>query len=132
MQLWNGKYLVVRRDGTVPAWDWLVMGARDPYAPAALLGYASAIAEAATDLLKKSKGDVKVEAQAKAMKAYAQSVLDKAQDWEAYRVKEGAGDPLGQPWRKEADDVMRALNGETSVVVVMPDKDNSSTKPPRE
>jgi len=34
------KYHVVRRDGTVPDWPFLVIGARDPNAPAALRAYA--------------------------------------------------------------------------------------------
>lgn len=29
----EGKYLVQRRDGTVPDWPWFVLGARDPIAP---------------------------------------------------------------------------------------------------
>lgn len=35
MKIFN-KFLVVRRDGTVPDWPYLVLGARDPAAPAAL------------------------------------------------------------------------------------------------
>jgi hypothetical protein len=38
----GGKYLVLRRDGTVPDWPYIVMGAGDPAVPAALLAYASA------------------------------------------------------------------------------------------
>ncbi len=34
------KYLVMRRDGSVPAWPWFVLGGRDPAAPAALAAYA--------------------------------------------------------------------------------------------
>lgn len=36
----GGKYLVKRRDGTVPAWPWFVLGAADPAAPHAILFYA--------------------------------------------------------------------------------------------
>jgi hypothetical protein len=36
----EGKYLVQRRDGTVPSWPWFVLGGRDPAAPAALMAYA--------------------------------------------------------------------------------------------
>lgn len=37
----EGKYpVVLRRDGTVPEWEWFVLGARDPAAIAALLAYA--------------------------------------------------------------------------------------------
>lgn len=36
----EGKYLVKRRDGTIPQWPWFVLGGADPWAPAALRGYA--------------------------------------------------------------------------------------------
>lgn len=36
----EGKYLVMRRDGTVPEWPNFVIGAKDPCAPAALRAYA--------------------------------------------------------------------------------------------
>lgn len=36
----EGKYLVVRRDGTVPSWPSFVLGAADPMAPWALRFYA--------------------------------------------------------------------------------------------
>ena len=36
----EGKYLVLRRDGTVPEWPYFVMGAADPAAPRALRQYA--------------------------------------------------------------------------------------------
>lgn len=38
-KLWD-KYLVMRRDGTVPDWPYLVMSAADPAVPAALQAYA--------------------------------------------------------------------------------------------
>ena len=38
----EGKYLVKRRDGTVPEWPWFVVAASDPCAAAALLAYADA------------------------------------------------------------------------------------------
>lgn len=36
----EGKYLVKRRDGSIPDWPWFVLGAKDPAAPAALDAYA--------------------------------------------------------------------------------------------
>lgn len=36
----GGKYLVIRRDGTIPEWAYFVIGERDPAAPAGLRGYA--------------------------------------------------------------------------------------------
>lgn len=38
----EGKFLVVRRDGTVPHWPHFVLGARDPASPTALRAYADA------------------------------------------------------------------------------------------
>jgi hypothetical protein len=35
----EGKYLVLRRDDTVPEWPWFVLGARDPMASWALWFY---------------------------------------------------------------------------------------------
>lgn len=39
-----GKYLVMRRDGTVPAWSSFVLGSRDRHAEVALRAYADSIA----------------------------------------------------------------------------------------
>ena len=46
MKIWDkteefkeGKFLVVRRDGSVPHWPHFVLGARDPGAPTALRAY---------------------------------------------------------------------------------------------
>lgn len=36
----EGKYLVKRRDGTVPDWPHFVLGGRDPHAAVALRAYA--------------------------------------------------------------------------------------------
>jgi hypothetical protein len=36
----EGKYLVLRRDDTVPEWPWFVLGAKDPISPWALRMYA--------------------------------------------------------------------------------------------
>jgi hypothetical protein len=38
----EGKYLVQRRDGTVPEWPYFVIAAADPAAPDALRAYADA------------------------------------------------------------------------------------------
>lgn len=47
MRLWindpdtrEGKYLLVRRDGTIPDWPHFAIGAKDPAAHAALMAYA--------------------------------------------------------------------------------------------
>ena len=118
MKIWNGKYLLVRRDGTVPAWCNLayVLGPRDPATPIAL----RAIANHAMEESKNPDLD------------YVQSLLDRADECDRYREQHGAGDPKSHPWRTEAHDVMSALAGNNSVIVALPDKDNSHTSPPAE
>jgi hypothetical protein len=71
----EGKYLVKRRDGSVPTWPSFVLGARDPAAPAALRAYADAAA-------------------ALGMPAgFVASVRRLADQFEAYRLQHGRGDP---------------------------------------
>lgn len=71
----EGKYLVKRRDGTIPEWPSLTIGAKDPAAPAALRAYAD---------------------EAKRLGFNAQYVTDMlalADEFEQYRLTHGAGDP---------------------------------------
>jgi hypothetical protein len=44
-EFFEGKYLVLRRDGTIPEWPHFVLGGNDPAAPAALMAYARAAEE---------------------------------------------------------------------------------------
>ena len=46
----EGKYLVKRRDGTIPEWPYFVIGAADPAAPAALRAYAAEAQRLGMDL----------------------------------------------------------------------------------
>jgi hypothetical protein len=78
------KYLVQRRDGTVPEWPSFVLGGRDPAAPAALRAYAAAAAAAGSD------------------PAYVADVRALADEFERYRAARGAGDP--DPARHRPDD----------------------------
>lgn len=87
----EGKFLVVRRDGTVPHWPHFVLGARDPWAPAALRVYALAV--------KDSGGDVE----------YADSILELANDFEVYRREHGDGDPESGPHRTDDPQVITAM-----------------------
>jgi len=85
MKVWD-KFLVLRRDGTVPEWPYLVLGARDPACPAALRAYAA-------------------EARRLGMDAeYADDIEGMAGDWERYRAAHGDGDPDAPPHR--ADDAV--------------------------
>lgn len=90
MELFN-KFLVVRRDGTVPDWPYLVMGARDPAVPTALRAYA----DAAEGL------DMDAE--------YVNEVRRLAASFEEYRATYGQGDPDAPPHRPDDPDVISRI-----------------------
>jgi hypothetical protein len=75
MRLWD-KYLVVRRDGSVPDFPYLVIGARDPAAPAALRAYAD-------EAERLGIGDPE----------WWADIRGQALDFERYRAAHGNGDP---------------------------------------
>ncbi|XXX79252.1 hypothetical protein WMF30_10800 [Sorangium sp. So ce134] len=89
MGLWRkngiagGKYLIARRDGTVPEWPSFVLGAKDPAAEEALRAYAREAEKLGFDA--RFVADV--------------SVL--ADEFMNYRVEYGEGDPDGAPHRKD-------------------------------
>ena len=90
----EGKFLVVRRDGSIPAWPHFVMGARDPAVPHALRAYADRASELGMDAF------------------YVESVRELADDFERYRTREGSGDPDGAPHRTDDKNVIRAMAGD--------------------
>jgi len=79
----EGKYLVTRRDGTVPDWPHFVLGARDPATPFALRAYASA-----SQVLGKDP-------------AFVADVLALADEFDRYRFEHGEGDPDAPPHRTD-------------------------------
>lgn len=87
MKLWN-KFLVLRRDGTVPDWPYIVMGGRDPAAPFAIRAYAKAAAELGMD------------------PEYCDDLLGLADDFEEYRKETGNGDPDAAPHRVDDPNVV--------------------------
>lgn len=98
MRLWRntdeapeGKFLVKRRDGTIPEWPYFVLGARDPAAPAALLAYADKAEEIGLD------------------PAYVRDIRALAMEFESYRQSEGEGNPDGRPHRKDDPAVIAEL-----------------------
>jgi hypothetical protein len=99
----EGKFLVVRRDGTVPHWPHMVLGARDPWAPQALRYYAEiARANGADD-------------------DYCDSVNQLADDFEMYRAVYGKGDPEAPPHRRDDQYVINAMRGGKAIITVRPD-----------
>lgn len=94
MKLWN-KFLVTRRDGTVPEWPYLVIGARDPAAPAALRAYAVAARQLGMD------------------PDYADDIDGLADDFEHYRAEHGTGDPDAPPHRVDNAEVVARFGSGT-------------------
>lgn len=87
----GGKYLVVRRDGSIPAWPWFVLGARDPAAPFALSAYASACEDDGMDPV------------------YVQDVRALSGQFYAYAREHGQGDPTAPPESKDNPAIVSAL-----------------------
>ena len=116
MKIWKktkefpeGKFLVVRRDGSVPHWPQFVLGARDPAAPAALLAYAQEAERFGYD------------------PEYCQSIRELAGDFVDYWSIHGDGDPDAPPHRKDDPDVLAAMRGEPEprAIVVRCDQKNA-------
>lgn len=105
----EGKYLVVRRDGTVPEWPHFVMSARDPAAPEALRSYANRCASLKLD------------------RDYRDSIWDLARLFEDYGRDHAAGDPDAGPHRIDNAFVIACmrhendLTGLTSAPALRPD-----------
>lgn len=85
----GGKYLVVRRDGTVPRWPHFVLGAKDPATPAALRAYSSSALAHGMD------------------PEFCKDVLSLANEFDLYREQHGDGDPDAP--RHRVDDPLTVL-----------------------
>lgn len=93
----EGKYLVVRRDGTIPEWPHFVLSARDPAAPEALRSYALRCAKFNLD------------------RDYVDSVWDLSRMFEDYHQAHGAGDPEAPPHRQDNSYVISMMRHETDL-----------------
>ncbi len=96
-KLWN-KFLVRQRDGSIPEWPWLVLGARDPAAPYAI----RALAERSHKLGKDP--------------AYVEDLYRLATEYEEYRIQHGVSDPDAPSNRKDDQDVVFAINSVNATV----------------
>jgi hypothetical protein len=113
MKVWvkagsEGKFLVVRRDGTVQKWPHFVLGARDPYVAHTLRFYASLCGDNLLD-----------------GREYADSLLELADDFDLYRAEDLDGDPLAGPHRTDDAAIILAMRHELPVAVNLwddPDK----------
>lgn len=99
MKIWRkteayseGKYLVVRRDGTVPDWPHFVLGGDDPCVPAALRTYADEAAKQGYD------------------PEYVQSIREQADEFETRTG--GKADPDSGPHRTDNPAVIAMMRGE--------------------
>jgi hypothetical protein len=89
----EGKYLVMRRDGTVPEWPYFVIGARDPAAPAALRAYADEAAVWRLDPV------------------YVADVRHLADEFEQYRREHLSGDPDAVRHRPDDPETVAKMAG---------------------
>lgn len=89
----GGKYLVKRRDGTVPQWPYFVIAASDPCAPVAILAYANHAELLGLD------------------PKYVADLREMAEEFEAWRHQNGAGDPdAGRHRQDDPSTVAEMLN----------------------
>ncbi len=100
----EGKFLVVRRDGSRPHWPHFVLGARDPASPTALRVYAQFYDPIDPE--------------------FAASIRELADDFEAYRELAGPGDADAPPHRRDDPAVIAAMRGQDSMINVRVDKGN--------
>ena len=83
----EGKYLVKRRDGTVPQWPSFVLGGADPIAEVALRAYAAEIYRIMM------QDDLTERHQLGLTFSFYLAVLKWADEFAAYRQTHGCGDP---------------------------------------
>lgn len=103
MKLWaktkeffEGKYLVVRRDGTIPPWPHFVLGGDDPCGPDTLRAYVDSASQRGFD------------------PDFVESIYELANDWEhKHRTKgNGVADPDAAPHRKDNQAVLSLMRHE--------------------
>lgn len=99
MKIWTkteefseGKYLVVRRDGTIPSWPHFVIGGDDPSAPAALRAYAEDAEQRGLD------------------PEYVASIRELADDFS--RRQGGKADPDKAPHRQDNPAIIELMRGQ--------------------
>lgn len=92
----EGKYLVVRRDGSVPQWGHFVLSYTDPATPHALMAYA-----AACELMEMDP-------------EYIASIRETAQELSEL-PRDPKSDPDAGPHRKDNAAVVRIMRGEADL-----------------
>lgn len=110
----EGKYMVVRRDGTIPEWPHFVMGGFDPCAAPALRAYATAARKAGYD------------------PAYTASIEELAHDFERLAETERArkiANPTAGPHRQDHADIIGLMGGTLPEAVVMIRRELAGERP---
>lgn len=87
----EGKYLLVRRDGSIPEWPFFPMGAKDPAASAGLRAYADKAEELGF------------------YPPYVSDVRRLADEFDAYLAEHGAGDPDRGPHRDDNPSIIAQM-----------------------
>ena len=96
----EGKYpVLLRRDGTVPEWEWFVLGERDPAAPAAIEAYAAEAERLGFD--PKYVTDLRNMAS-----SWIAAQMLEAHDREQRKRQDKPADPDGARHRKDDPDVL--------------------------
>ncbi len=98
----EGKYLVRRRDSTIPQWPSFVLGAADPFAEVAIRAYAEAVRQAVvgnTDLAEETGVTIEYAARLRLM----------ANEWREWRLEHGTGDPGMGAHRKDDPATVEAM-----------------------
>lgn len=99
----EGKYLVLRRDGTVPPWPSFVLGGADPYGEVALRAYAYAVSEDIARL-----GDEEAERRGLTVD-WVMALIRWAGEFHAYREQHGQGDPGRGIHRKDDPNILALM-----------------------
>lgn len=89
----EGKYLVQRRDGTVPEWPWFVLGGSDPIVPWVLRLYAVLALAFGYD------------------RKYARDVWNLAGEFARWRRTHKTGDPDAPRHRTDNPEVIEKMRG---------------------
>lgn len=88
----EGKYLVKRRDGTIPPWPSFVLGGADPHAEIALRAYATSCA-----------GDPTID------KGFVAALFRWADEFKKWRELVGVGDPGKGKHRKDDPAILEEM-----------------------
>lgn len=110
----EGKYLVVRRDGTIPEWPHFVLGGFDPCAEAALRAYANAAEREGY------------------YPDYVSSIRELAADFRALAGTERArriADPDAGPHRTDDPDIVALMGAKVETSTVLLRRELASQRP---